>query len=84
MSSRYRIVVWKDFRFWCKVDTHGPVAKQAAKEMMALLENQDGYSIEIQVSHDDKRILETGPNGIRLLSIEPIFTTIEISSLDTI
>lgn len=80
MSARYRIVVWKDFRFWCKVDTHGPIAKEAVDEMLTLLAGQPGYSVELQVSTDDKRILETGPNGIKLLATEPIYTTVTINS----
>lgn len=82
MSARYRIIVWKDLRLWCRIDSHGPFAKEAMKEMLALLSAQDGYSVEIQISHDDKRILETGPNGIRLLATEPIFNTVELDFVD--
>jgi hypothetical protein len=82
MSARYRIIVWKDFRFWCRVDSHGPIAKEAIDEMVTLLNAQHGYSVELQVSHDDKRILETGPNGTRLLAVEPIYNTVEINSVD--
>lgn len=82
MSARYRIVVWKDFRFWCKVDMHGPIAKEAMEEMISLLSAQNGYSVELQVSHEDKRILETSPSGTRLLAVEPIFTTVEVNSLE--
>ena len=80
MSARYRIIVWKDFRFWCKVDMHGPIARDAMQEMMILLGGQSGYSVELQISNEDKRILETGPAGTRLLAVEPIFTTVEINS----
>lgn len=82
MSMRYRLIVWKDFRLWCKVETHGPMAKDVVRDMMALLSAQAGYSIEIQVSHEENRILETGPHGTRLLAIEPIFTTVDINSLE--
>lgn len=80
MSARYRIVVWKDLRFWCKVDSHGPIAKEAIEEMMKLLSAQDGYSVELQVSTDDKRILEVGPSGTRLLALEPVYTTVTLNS----
>lgn len=82
MSARYRIVVWKDFRLWCKVDMHGPIAKEAMEEMISLLNAQSGYSVELQISHDDRRILETSPSGTRLLAVEPIFTTVEVNSLE--
>ncbi|MBF5038490.1 hypothetical protein INP77_03180 [Methylophilus sp. 13] len=58
------------------------MAKEVVRDMMALLSASAGYSIEIQVSYEENRILETGPHGTRLLAMEPIFTTVDITSLE--
>ncbi|HBO80375.1 MAG TPA: cytoplasmic protein, partial [Cupriavidus sp.] len=33
----------------------------------------DGYRLELLVATDERRVVESGPGGVRVLGIEPLF-----------
>jgi hypothetical protein len=43
------------------------------KDIAARLGEADGYRLELLVADSERRLLESGPDGVRLLSSEPLF-----------
>lgn len=54
-----------------------PWALEAIQEIAQRLPSAEGYRVEMQVSDGERRYLEVGPNGIRLLGTEHSFLPLE-------
>lgn len=71
--SSYRLLVQQQDRHLGHFDAEGAEALQAIHRIAALLRPEDGFQLELLVAHDERRLLESGPEGLRVLSREPLF-----------
>lgn len=73
MHKQYRINVWKNKRLWCRIDVDSPWAHEAIQDLLFRFSPEKGYCSELLVATEDRRIFESGPDGVRLLACEPIY-----------
>lgn len=69
----YRLLVHRHDKYLGHFDADTGDALHAGREIAARLPAGDGYRIEWLVAHAERRLLESGPDGLRVLSREPLF-----------
>lgn len=74
MSKHFRVEVQKEGRAWCAVDIQNPWSEEALRDVTRRFPAEEGFQVSIGVAVDERRLLESGPQGrLRLLASEPIF-----------
>lgn len=71
--TTYRLDIFRFGRLIGQLQSETPWAKEAILDVVRRLPEKDGYSTTLLVAHDERRILETGPSGSRVISREPLF-----------
>lgn len=71
--TTYRLDIFRFGRLIGQLQSEAPWAKEAILDVVQRLPEKDGYSTTLLVAHDERRILETGPSGSRVISREPLF-----------
>lgn len=71
--SSYRLLVHQQDRHLGHFDAEGAEALQTIHRIAALLRPEDGFQLELLVAQGERRLLESGPEGLRVLSREPLF-----------
>ncbi|CAH5414630.1 cytoplasmic protein [Klebsiella oxytoca] len=69
----YRLVVRQQGRVVGHFETTGSEALEDVCEVGSLLGAVGGYQCDLQVSDSEKRILESGPEGMKILSREKCY-----------
>lgn len=69
----YRLVIHRHSRLLGQFDSETPWARKAIADLLERLPEQDGYRTELFVAHDERRLLESGPQGLRVVGREPLF-----------
>lgn len=69
----YRLVVRHNGRLVGHFDTRGQDALEDACVARAIFGVTGGYQCELQVSDSERRMLESGPDGMKVLMREPYF-----------
>ncbi|WP_281549726.1 cytoplasmic protein [Kluyvera cryocrescens] len=69
----YRLVVRHNGRLVGHFDTSGQDALEDACVAHAIFGVTGGYQCELQVSDSERRMLESGPDGMKVLMREPYF-----------
>ena len=69
----YRLVVRHNGRLVGHFDTSGQDALEVACVARAIFGVTGGYQCELQVSDSERRMLESGPDGMKVLMREPYF-----------
>ena len=69
----YRLVIHRHGRLLGQFDSETPWAREAIADLLERLPEQDGYRTELFVAHDERRLLESGPQGLRVVGREPLF-----------
>ncbi len=69
----HRLNIWRHGRLLGNFDSSTPWASEAVLDIAARLGEADGYRLELLVSKDERRVLESGLNGVRVLFSDPIF-----------
>ncbi|HAT1572447.1 TPA: cytoplasmic protein [Kluyvera cryocrescens] len=69
----YRLVVRHNGRLVGHFDTSGQDALEDACVARAIFGVTGGYQCELQVSDSERRMLESGPDGMKVLMREPYF-----------
>jgi hypothetical protein len=54
-------------------ETSVPQSNMALREMRARLPAAEGFRLELLVAEDERRYVESGPGGIRLIASIPLF-----------
>ena len=67
----YRLVVRHNGRLVGHFDTSGQDALEDACVARAIFGVTGGYQCELQVSDSERRMLESGPDGMKVLMREP-------------
>ncbi|MDY0976186.1 cytoplasmic protein [Massilia sp. CFBP9012] len=75
----YRIDIRRHGRLLGHFESGTPWSLEAARDIAATLGKADGYQLTFALARDERRLVESGPNGMRLVSSEPLFvaTTLE-------
>jgi hypothetical protein len=81
MNRQFRINVWKNKRLWCRIETDCPWADEVVYDLLTKLLVEEGYSFEFFMATDERRIIESSKDGVRLLVREPIYKPISIADL---
>ena len=71
--KRYRLVVRHNGRLGGHFDTSGKDALEDACVARAVFGVTGGYQCELWVSDSERRVLESGPDGMKVLMHEPCF-----------
>jgi len=69
----YRINIRHQGQLPGHVESATPWSLQAARQVAATLDAAGGYQLDYQVARDERRLIESGPAGMRLVSSEPLF-----------
>lgn len=77
MSAQFRLEVSLHGRAWCRIDADMPWASEAVGDIISRLPESAGYRVKIYVATEERRIVESGPEGVRLLAREPIFQSLQ-------
>jgi hypothetical protein len=75
----YRLVIHQGDRLFGHFESDTPCSAEAVKAIAACLSQCEGYRLELRVAYDEKRLVESTSQGVRLLSRELLFKP---SSLD--
>lgn len=70
--KRYRLLVRQGNKLLGHFDSSVPLGLEAVQEISCILSGA-GYQLERLMSDSERRLLESGLDGIRTLSSEPIF-----------
>lgn len=77
----YRIVISRHGRLLGHFESDTPWAEDAIRDLLRRLPGRDGYRTELFVAHDERRLLESGPDGLKVLSRKPLFQPIPVATL---
>ncbi|HDS1367964.1 TPA: cytoplasmic protein [Stenotrophomonas maltophilia] len=69
----YRLIIRNRDRLLGHFESSTPWSLEAIKETASRFPARDGYRLELLVSHGEKRLIESTPEGIRVLSSELLF-----------
>ena len=78
MARQFFINVWKNKHLWCRIETDCPWADEVVQDVLNNFHAEDGYTFEFYLATDERRILESSHDGVRLLVREPIYKPINI------
>lgn len=79
--NKYRLQIWQNDRLWGRFESEGPQAKLAIQEMCHRLPAGEGFEYKLFIAHDEKRIIESSPAGIRLLAAEVLYEEQDLALL---
>lgn len=76
--NRYRLMVRRDTRLLGHFESAVPWAQDAVQDIAQCL-TEAGYDLELLVADSERRLLDSSPDGIRILHSEPIFKSATLS-----
>lgn len=68
----FRLNISQDDQLLGHFESDVPGAPEAIRKISACL-SQSGYSLALLVAYSERRLLESGPDGVRLIGREPLF-----------
>jgi len=77
---KYRLIIQRHGRLLGHFDSDLPWAREAVRAIADALGGQ-GYALELQLADSERRLLESSPQGIRLVSSEPLFRPAALENL---
>lgn len=69
----FRVVVCKEGKPWCCIDVEHLEAHQVVRDVAGRFPAQDGFDIAVMKRVGERRLLESSPSGVKLISTEPLF-----------
>lgn len=76
----YRLIIRRHDRLLGHFESSSPWSREAVEDISARLGTDDGYQLELLIADGERRLLESSPEGIRVLSIEYLFKTVALST----
>lgn len=70
--NTYRLIIHNRDRLLGHFESSTPSSREAIKEIADCLK-RNGYQLELLVAYDERRLVESTSDGVRLLSSEPLF-----------
>lgn len=71
--TTYRLLIRRHERLLGHFESDTPDALDAVRDIAARLGASDGYRLELLVAEGERRLLESTPQGVRVVSREPMF-----------
>ncbi|GHD66052.1 cytoplasmic protein [Jeongeupia chitinilytica] len=71
--QKYRLTIWQYGELLGFFETEAPRALDALATIIAHLPAEQGFRTQRLVAFGERRILESGPDGLRLLGVEALF-----------
>ncbi len=68
-----RVTVHLHQAYWCQFDIEHAAAEHALADVVRRFPEGEGYTLDIQRKMGERRLLESTPDGIRLLYAQPMF-----------
>ena len=68
-----RLIIHRHDRLLGYFESDTPQSLDAVRDVAARLNASDGYRLELLVADGERRLLESTPQGLRVLSREPLF-----------
>lgn len=76
----FRLIIHRQDKLLGHFDTDAPWAAEAIRALSDTLTDA-GYDLELLAATSERQLLESSPEGIRVLSREPIFKAVPLDSL---
>ena len=70
----HRLIIHRHDRLLGHFDSSLPWSLEAVAEVALRLPETEGYRLELFVARSEQRVLESSPDGVRVLYSNPIFT----------
>ncbi|MCP1624994.1 cytoplasmic protein [Pseudomonas nitroreducens] len=77
---KYRLIIQRHGQLLGHFDSDLPWARDAVRAIAESLGGQ-GFDLELQVADSERRLLESSPEGIRVLASEPLYRPMPLESL---
>ncbi|KAF0814873.1 hypothetical protein IGB42_00929 [Andreprevotia sp. IGB-42] len=71
--QKYRLIIWRHDEMLGFFETETPRAREAVDQILQHLPSREGFRVEVQTAQGERRILESGPDGLRVLGTETLF-----------
>jgi hypothetical protein len=71
--QHFRVTVHLHRAYWCQVDIEHAAAEHALADVIRRFPEGEGYTLDIQRKTGERRLLESTPDGIRLLYAQGMF-----------
>lgn len=68
-----RVIVHLHRAYWCQIDMEHVSADGVLADITRRFPKAEGYSLEVQRKTGERRLLESTPDGIRLLCAQGMF-----------
>lgn len=78
--QKYRLTIQHHGRLLGHFESDVPWAREAVRSIAGCL-GELGYDLELQVAEGERRLLESTPEGVRLLGSEPLFRRTSLHDL---
>ena len=75
----FRLIIHRQDKLLGHFDSDAPWAAEAIRALSDTLTGA-GYDLELLVATSERQLLESSPEGIRVLSREPIFKAVPLDS----
>ena len=77
----YRLVISRHGRLLGQFESDTPWADDAIRDLLQRLPVRDGYRTELFVAYEERRLLESSSQGLKVLGREPAFQPLPITAL---
>lgn len=77
----YQLLIKKHERLLGHFESSAPWSKEAVEEIASQLRDVEGYQLEALIAVDERRIVESGPSGIKILAREYIFNPVALDGV---
>lgn len=74
----HRLIIQRNGRLLGHFDSDTPWAAEAVSEVATQFSTSDGFHLTYQVARDERRIVESSSQGVRVLSVEHLFAAAEL------
>jgi len=81
MSLTYRLTIWRHDQLFGHFDTDASSARSAIADLLQRLPAAEGFRVEAFISRNERRLLESSANGMRVLATEKQFEPIHIDDV---
>lgn len=77
----YRLVIYNQEKLFGHFESDLPWSLTAINKVAENLKPDDGYRLELFLAEDEKRFIESSPDGIKVISREPLFKPVPLSKI---
>ena len=75
--STYRLMIYRHGKLLGHFESDTPDAEQAVRDIASRFSAGEGFHLDTLIASGERRLLESTPDGVRLLSREPCFQVVK-------